>query len=75
MLFAAAPARPRELAGVGVEAVERVDVLHFDVDVLELVARLQRLAAHQPRVVRPSGFQTVGYCHCGFVAWRPRSRE
>ena len=43
--------RPRELAGVGVAAVERVDVLHFDVDLLELVAGLERLAPHQPRVV------------------------
>ena len=31
----------RELPGVAVEAVERIDVLHFDVDVLELVARLR----------------------------------
>ena len=30
--------RPRELPGVGVAAVERVDVLHLGVDVLELVA-------------------------------------
>ena len=51
MLLAAGARRPRELAGVGVEAVQRVHVLHLDVDVLELVAGLERLPAHQPRVV------------------------
>ena len=43
--------RPRELAGVGVAAVQRVDVLHLGRDVLVLVARLQRVLAHQPGVV------------------------
>ncbi len=39
---------PGELSRVAVQAVQRVHVLHFDVDVLKLVARFERLASHQP---------------------------
>ena len=42
----------RELTGVAVAAVQRVDVHHFDVDLLELVSRLQRLPSHRPGVVQ-----------------------
>src|SRR5215203_5231252 len=40
------------LARVGVPAVERVDVLHFSVDVLELVAGLERMASGNEGVVQ-----------------------
>src|SRR5581483_11680275 len=43
--------RPRELPGVGVETVQRVDVHHLDVDVLVFVAGLERLTPGEPRVV------------------------
>ena len=51
MLFVPYSRRARELSGVGVQPVQRVDVLHFDVDLLELVSRLERLPPHQPGVV------------------------
>ncbi len=43
--------RPCELAGVLTAAVERIDVLHFGLNVLELVAGLERMAAGEPREV------------------------
>src|SRR4026207_1949770 len=38
-------------AVVGAPAVHRIDVLHFGVDLLELVAALERVRARRPRVV------------------------
>ncbi len=45
------PGRPGELPRVLVAPVERVHVLHFRLDVLELIARLDGLASTRPRVV------------------------
>ena len=51
-MFARHARRPREVARVGVAAVQRVHVLHLGRDVLELVARLQRVLAAHPGVVQ-----------------------
>ena len=50
-MFGADAGRPAELPVVGVAAVERVHVLHFGVDALELVAGLERMRARRPGVV------------------------
>ncbi len=50
-LLAAGARRAAELSGVGIAAVERVDVLHFGQHALEFIAGLERVPALQPCVV------------------------